>query len=179
MCFHITDKCVYRLGVPHPNTYISGGATICIFLCLLHVFTCVGGGRVRDLAPGPAAVPDPTWATARSGVASLRAPAAAGFLGSSSCAADPKQTKQLIAGDEDGSRRDRRRGSGRRGGSGELLSRSAARERSFFPDRRRDWKWSGLLAQLGRGGGFGEGRREAWCRGVGVKATATTRRRGI
>ena len=136
--------------------------------CGLHVFTCAGGrGRVRDLAPGPAAVPDPTRATARSGVASLRAPATASFLGSSSCAADPKQTKQLIAGDEDGSRRDRRRGSGRRGGSGELLSRSAARERSFFPDRRRDWKRSGLLAQLGRGGGFGEGGREAWCRGVG------------
>jgi hypothetical protein len=81
-----------------------------------------GRGRVRDPALGPAAIPDPTRATARSGVASLWAPAAAGFLGSSSYAADSMQKKQLIAGDEDDSRRDRRRGSGRRGGSGELLS---------------------------------------------------------
>jgi hypothetical protein len=49
MCFHITDKCVYRLGVPHPNTYISGGATICIFLRLLYVFTCAGGGNGSEI----------------------------------------------------------------------------------------------------------------------------------
>lgn len=159
--------CIQVRGSSPEYVYFGWGHNMYISSSALCLYVRGGRGRVRDPAPGPAAVPDPTRATARSGVASLRAPATASFLGSSSCAADPKQTKQLIAGDEDGSRRDRRRGSGRRGGSGELLSRSAARERSFFPYRRRDWKRSGLLAQLGRGGGFGEGGREAWCRGVG------------